>query len=233
MQLKFIKFILRLLTVQLKVHHILVLFAPLLIFFRFNHLIDQADVAVTSLSIGKVAHAESQDKPAEKELKNTSNIPLANQDDTTKRPSEGFEPLTLDENQVRVLQAMAEAQANQEKETDAENEKRKKLIKLGEQKIAEQLDALEKVKKAVKTDKENFTKEEQANITQTAKIYENMKPAAAAEIFNKLDLIVLVQLVKHMNQKKASAIIATMDAKKARALTIELLRAGSPPVGPQ
>ena len=52
-----------------------------------------------------------------------------------------------------------------------------------------------------------------------------MKPTAAAEIFNKLEFVALVQIIKHMNQKKASAILAAMDPKKARYLTIELLRA--------
>ena len=177
-------------------HHVLILFAPLLVFFRFNHLIEQADLAVApTLTIGKSAHAESQEKPAEEEKTSSQTadktaVPAkettaATAEEAVKQLHEGFDPLTLDENQVKVLQAMAEAQAN--KSSDAEVQKQKKLIELGEQKIAEQLSALQKIKTDVENTRCSLSKEEQANIIQTAKIYENMKPPAAADIFNKLE----------------------------------------------
>ncbi len=115
--------------------------------------------------------------------------------------------------------------AQQEKSdspNDADMEKQKKLLEIGQKKIAAQL---EKLKSDLEKEKGALTKEEVHNLTQTAKIYENMKPTAAAEIFNKLEFVALVQIIKHMNQKKASAILAAMDPKKARYLTIELLRA--------
>lgn len=220
MQLKLIKFLLKILTLKPKLQHLVILFAPLVIIFRFNHLVNFSEVSMgnlqeSSISIGKTAHAESPAPAVSPDPAEASNSEASNHD-------KKFDPLTLDENQVKVLQAMA--QAKSQKSTDTEIEKQKKLIELGKEKIAEQLVKLEKVKADLEKKKGELTKEEGQNLAQTAKIYENMKPAAAAEIFNKLELVVLVQLIKHMNQKKAASIIAVMEPKKARYLTIELLR---------
>lgn len=221
MQLKVVKFLLKILKLRPKLQHLVILFAPLVILFRFDHLVNFPEVSMgnfqeSSISIGKTAHAES---PAP--VMNTAQSEITKND--AAQPDKKFDPLTLDENQVKVLQAMAEAKS--QKPTDGEIEKQKKIIEIGKEKIAEQLATLEKAKADLEKKKVILTKEETKNLTQTAKIYENMKPISAAEIFNKMDLTVLAQIIKHMNQKRAAAIIAVMEPKKARYLTIELLRA--------
>lgn len=219
MQLKFVKFLLKLLAIRPKLQHLVILFAPLVILFRFNHIIhfsdlNRKDFKDAVISIGKTAHAAQETPVADI---NTQPLP-----ESFANPTNEFDPLLLDENQVRVLQALADARG--QKTNDTELEQQKRLIELGQEKIAKQLEKLEKLKTDLEKKRSFLTKEEIQNISQTAKIYENMKPAAAAEIYNKLELVVLVQLIKHMNQKKASAIIAAMEPKKARYLTIELLR---------
>lgn len=226
MQLNFIKFLLKLLKFRPKLYHLLIVFAPLVVLFRFNHLVDFSQMSYKefqekSISLGKTAHASAADTPSK---------PVADADtppkpaaDANKAAPKGFDPLTLDENQIKVLQAMAEEKSK--KPADANMQQMEKLVHLGQEKIAEQVAKLEKIKADLEKKKGVLTKEEIQNLTQTAKIYENMKPIEAAEIFNKLELIVLVQIIKHMNTKKASMIMAKMDPKKSRYLTIELLRA--------
>lgn len=203
-----------------KLHHLVVLFAPLVILFRFNHFVNFSgnafdDLQESSISIGRKAYAAPQPETTapKSEIKT----------DTDRETIKKFDALTLDENQIKVIQAIAEEKSNSP--NDADMEKQKKLLEIGQKKIAAQLEKLEKLKADLEKEKGALTKEEVHNLTQTAKIYENMKPAAAAEIFNKLEFVALVQIIKHMNQKKASAILAAMDPKKARYLTIELLRA--------
>jgi flagellar motility protein MotE (MotC chaperone) len=53
-------------------------------------------------------------------------------------------------------------------------------------------------------------------------MYENMKSADAARIFDRLDMLVLVRMVEQMNPRKMAAILADMDSEKAEALTINL-----------
>lgn len=218
MQLKIIKFLLTLLKFKPKLHHLVILFAPLVILFRFNHFVNFSGSAISelqesSLSIGRKAHAASQPETP----------PTKSQTETNVEAVKKFDALTLDENQIKVIQAMAEEKSNNSNNVDIE--KQKKLLEIGQKKIADQLEKLEKLKSELEKEKSTLTKEEVHNLTQTAKIYENMKPISAAEIFNKLEFVALVQIIKHMNQKKASAILAAMDPKKARYLTIELLRA--------
>ena len=57
-----------------------------------------------------------------------------------------------------------------------------------------------------------------------AKLYESMRPRDAAEIFNELDLPILVQVVNRMSERRAAPILAAMTPERARQLTAELSR---------
>ncbi len=61
-----------------------------------------------------------------------------------------------------------------------------------------------------------------AQIASLVKIYENMKPADAAAIFNSLDLAVLVDVSSRMKEAKVSPVLAAMDPVRARLLTVKL-----------
>ncbi len=65
-------------------------------------------------------------------------------------------------------------------------------------------------------------KQEKAKINQLVAIYENMKPKDAANIFNELEMPVLLQVIKNMKERKVAPVIASMSAEKARLLTKEL-----------
>jgi flagellar motility protein MotE (MotC chaperone) len=54
------------------------------------------------------------------------------------------------------------------------------------------------------------------------KLYESMKPRDAAKIFNDLPMPVLLQLVDRMKNAKAGAVLADMNADRARDLTTQL-----------
>lgn len=51
------------------------------------------------------------------------------------------------------------------------------------------------------------------------KMYEAMKPKQAAGIFNRLELMLSIQLIKRMNRKKAALLLAAMDSQKAKDIT--------------
>lgn len=225
MQLKLIKFLLKILKFRPKLYHFVVLIAPLAGLFRLNHLMEFSQTAYPQLqhiSLGKTAYAEAPKVSAP----SPSSPPAPSAASSPSDLSKEFDPLTLDENQVKVLQALAETKTSTEK--DEELDKLKKLVELGQEKISQQIGKLEKLKGNIENTNNNLLKEEHLNIAQTAKMYESMKAIEAAEIFNKLDLVVLGPIIKQMNAKKAAAIVAKMDPKKARYLTIELLRIKQP-----
>jgi flagellar motility protein MotE (MotC chaperone) len=57
-----------------------------------------------------------------------------------------------------------------------------------------------------------------------AKLYEAMRPRDAAEIFNELDLPILVQVVSRMSERRAAPVLAAMTPERARQVTAELAR---------
>ncbi len=56
------------------------------------------------------------------------------------------------------------------------------------------------------------------------KVYEAMRPADAATIFDTLDLHVLLEIVDRMNDRKAAAVLAAMTPERARLATQMLAR---------
>ena len=64
--------------------------------------------------------------------------------------------------------------------------------------------------------------QEKAKIKQLVAIYSNMKPLDAANIFNDLEMPVLLQVIKNMKERKVAPVIASMSREKARELTKEL-----------
>lgn len=64
--------------------------------------------------------------------------------------------------------------------------------------------------------------EEEKRLRGLVKVYESMKPADAARIFQELDMPVLLDVAERMKEAKLGPILAQMNPQKARAMTVEL-----------
>jgi flagellar motility protein MotE (MotC chaperone) len=75
-----------------------------------------------------------------------------------------------------------------------------------------------------KIDSEVERKEKQAaeEILDLVKIYESMKAKNAARIFNRLDLDIMLKVVKEMQPRKMADVLSEMDPEMAEQLTIAL-----------
>ena len=91
-----------------------------------------------------------------------------------------------------------------------------------EKRIDDKITQVEAMKKAVSMALAEYNKIEDTEISSLVKIYENMKPADAARIFDELDRPILLLIVDRMAEKKASPILAAMDSKRAKMLTVDL-----------
>ena len=67
-----------------------------------------------------------------------------------------------------------------------------------------------------------YNEQQGTEIRSLVKIYENMKPTDAANIFNEMDMPILLQVIDKMNERKVAPVLAAMDPKKARDVTQEL-----------
>lgn len=106
---------------------------------------------------------------------------------------------------------------------------REALLKAAEQEIDQKYKELVSLRSEIQDLLVEQTEEEKSRITSLVKIYEGMKPKDAARIFNTLDLDVLLNVVSEMSERKSAPIIASMNADRARTLTIMLMEQKSLP----
>lgn len=216
------KNILKILTIRFELPHLVVLVAGLGLMYRGNLLIHHLiDLKESSFSIVSEASAESP-TPAEKPQEETDK--KAEKADTEQGNIDEMDPLLLNEDQIKVLLALAKQKKDiNETNKEADVEKQKKIVEIATDNLKKKIDELDTIKHDLENKKAAFTKNEINNIESMAKLYETMKPSQAADIFNKLELTSLTQIIKHMNPKKAAAIVAAMTPERARIVTIEIL----------
>jgi flagellar motility protein MotE (MotC chaperone) len=101
---------------------------------------------------------------------------------------------------------------------------RESLIAAAEKKVEERIRELKKLESRVTNlARKNF--EENTNrFKKLVSMYEKMKPKEAARIFNSLQMGVLVGVAERMKERKIAAIMAKMEVKAAKRLTIEIAR---------
>ena len=90
--------------------------------------------------------------------------------------------------------------------------------------IAAQIAQLEALKGQLDGLLAKASAEENERIDRLVKVYEAMKPAKAAEIFNATDTGLLLPVVKRMREAKVAAVVEEMDPARAQALTLELAK---------
>ena len=132
-----------------------------------------------------------------------------------------IDPATLG---PRELEALGELVARRTalEERERELELRAALLDDAETKLAARLSELESLKRTIEMMLEDQDAAEEAKLASLVKIYEGMKPKAAAEIFNRLEMAVLVKVVSRMREGIASEIIGRMTPERAEQLTAEL-----------
>lgn len=91
-----------------------------------------------------------------------------------------------------------------------------------EKRIEEKLLQIDALKQELGTLLTQYNDQEDAKIKSLVKIYENMKPRDAARIFDEVEMPILLLVIDRMAEKKAAPILANMDSKKAKQLTVEL-----------
>ncbi len=99
---------------------------------------------------------------------------------------------------------------------------RETVLKAAEKRVAAEVAELAALQKTLAAEDRVRHQASEANWDALVSLYENMRPTDAATIFNGLDMHVLLEVVRRMNERKAAPILAAMDPDKARALTAAL-----------
>ncbi len=131
------------------------------------------------------------------------------------------EDLTVGEwDLLQQLSARRDALDRRARELD----QREALLAVAEQRVDEKVAELEAVRGQIETLLRQVDEEGEAQLLGLVSIYESMRPADAATIFNGLDLEVLISVLERMRGTKSAAILAGMNPERARLVTTELAR---------
>ena len=99
---------------------------------------------------------------------------------------------------------------------------REQALAAAEKQLSSRLAELKTLRKQIETQVAARRKAASADTMRLVKVYEAMKPADAATIFNDLDRNVLLAVLDAMNTRRAAAILAAMKPQRARLVTAEL-----------
>lgn len=98
------------------------------------------------------------------------------------------------------------------------------ILNATEKKINRKMDELKELQKEVSELLSEYNKKENKKIMRLVKIYENMKAADAARIFEDMEIPILLEVVDNMAEAKAAKILAKMDPAKAMNITTQLAK---------
>jgi len=142
-----------------------------------------------------------------------------------------IDPFNYTDEEVDVLQQLSKRRA----ELDAkarELDEREALVTAAEQRMDQKMAELKAMQSTLQDLLKKRSDAEETQLQSLVKIYENMKPKAAAGVFEELDMDILLEVVARMKERKVAPILAMMTPTKAKELTFELAQRQQLPVAP-
>ena len=139
------------------------------------------------------------------------------------------DPFDYTDEEVDVLQQLAKRREDLELRARQLDE-REALIQAAEQRMEQKMAELRALQATVEDLLKARSDEEEAELKSLVKMYENMKPKAAAKVFEEMDMDVLLDVVERMNERKVAPILAQVTPTRAKEITFELAQRRQLPV---
>lgn len=158
-----------------------------------------------------------QDKAPPAEVPPIQNIQLDNQGLTLK-----LDFMNLTPNDLKVLESLFDYR-EKIKQKAKEVIQKEDQLQIVESRIQQQLIELKRIQGEIAALLDKHDEQEEKKLVLMVKIYENMKPDQAAQIFTTLPEDRLLALLKRMKEAKSAAIMANMNPSQASHLTDKLL----------
>ena len=132
---------------------------------------------------------------------------------------------------AELFEALAERRRSLDAR-EAEITKREALLAAAESEINQKYDEMESLREEIQGLLQQQSEEEEERIVSLVKVYEGMKAKDAANIFNTLDMDILISVMGRMSERKLAPILAEMNPDRARSVTIFLAEQKSLPTLP-
>ncbi len=133
------------------------------------------------------------------------------------------DPTLFTQPEIDLLQQLA----NRREEIDARAEEitlREGLLKAAETRIDKKIQEIKRLETTIQKLIKTHDDQEEAKMQSLVKIYENMKPKDAAQIFEELDIDTLLMVAERMKERKLAPVMAQMRPEKAKDMTVELTK---------
>lgn len=134
---------------------------------------------------------------------------------------EVHDPFEYTDEEVDVLQQLAKRREELDLRARQLDE-REALIQAAEQRMDQKMAELKVLQATVEDLLKTRSEQEETELKSLVKMYENMKPKAAARVFEEMDMDVLLDVVDRMNERKVAPILALVTPTRAKEITFEL-----------
>jgi flagellar motility protein MotE (MotC chaperone) len=178
----------------------------------------------TTVAPAARAQAASPSGPASPPAKTVAGVPVA-PDAAPSTPTTDAQ--SLNPSEIEVLQQLAQRRAALDQRA-GDLDQREVLLQAAEKRIDDKIAKLQELQNSIASDVQKRSAEDDARIQSLVKIYEAMKPKDAAQIFEQLDMPVLLSVLQRMKELKTSPILAAMDPVKAKTITTALAAKHTP-----
>ena len=179
----------------------------------------EEEAAPADAIAGDEKPATDEEKADKKEEPKPEEVKLASLEEDPK--ADKNKPQQFSQIELDILQNLKVRREELEKQ-GAELDLKEKLLDATELRVNDKLKEMKDLQKEVEKLLEAYNTQEDGKLQGLVKIYENMKPKDAAQIFNELDMPILLEVVDRMSERKVAPILAGMDPMKAKELTVEL-----------
>lgn len=130
---------------------------------------------------------------------------------------------TFSETEIAVLQQLAQRRDDLNAR-ESELQRKEALLQATEGRLDQKVADLKQLQATLEGLIRQHDGEQENKLQSLVKIYETMKPADAARIFEQLDMETLLPVVEKMKERKLAAILASLNPEKAKDVTVELKR---------
>jgi flagellar motility protein MotE (MotC chaperone) len=131
------------------------------------------------------------------------------------------DPFEYTDEEVDVLQQLAKRREELDLRARQLDE-REALVQAAEQRMEQKMAELKALQATVEDLLKARSEQEEAELKSLVKMYENMKPKAAAKVFEEMDMDVLLDVVDRMSERKVAPILALVTPTRAKEITFEL-----------
>lgn len=174
--------------------------------------------------------ADSTNVPADPAVESASTEGTPPAEPTAAEPAPQ-EPIDFTDEEVEVLQQLAKRREELDLRARQLDE-REAMVAAAEQRMEQKMVELRALQTVVEDLLKAQGEAEEEQLQSLVKIYQNMKPKDAAQVFEELDLDVLLQVVARMNERKLAPILGLVSPTRAKEVTYELVQRQTLPFSP-